>query len=317
MVNRIRALVAESAEGAIEAHDLRTRHAGRLTFLEFHLVVPGDMTVAEAHAICDRIEAALRAEMEHLVITIHVEPEARRSSRACSCCSQAVTMAWHIAGYSCRAFRHRARAMVPPDEMTADRDETEALSRRVETGGRTGLSRAALASLTLHGLVLAIVVLWLAGPRSLPDAADQGTKVELVMVEKAGGGPPASAVPPAPVTPPQPTPTAPSPAVPSPAVRACVGGVAGIAGGAERSAGAAGAAPCSAGGASQRGGGAGDAAADAASGAGGTQGDADELGRDRQRNGRDRARRRRGAGATGRPIPQPPAGLSAGRRAAR
>ncbi len=75
VVNRIRELVGESATGAIEAHDLRMRHAGRLTFLEFHLVVPGSMTVAESHAICDRIEEVLRAEMQHLVITIHVEPE--------------------------------------------------------------------------------------------------------------------------------------------------------------------------------------------------------------------------------------------------
>jgi len=75
VVNRIRAVVADSASGAIEAHDLRTRHAGRLTFLEFHLVVPGQMSVAEAHDICDRIEAALRDEMPHLVVTIHVEPE--------------------------------------------------------------------------------------------------------------------------------------------------------------------------------------------------------------------------------------------------
>ncbi|HEY8289283.1 MAG TPA: cation diffusion facilitator family transporter [Acetobacteraceae bacterium] len=75
VVNRIRELVANSAAGAIEAHDLRTRHAGRLTFLEFHLVVPGSMSVAAAHAICDRIEDALKAEMGHLMITIHVEPE--------------------------------------------------------------------------------------------------------------------------------------------------------------------------------------------------------------------------------------------------
>jgi len=74
VLNRIRALVAESATGAIEAHDLRTRHAGRVTFLEFHLVVPGSMTVAESHAICDRIEERLRQEMAHLVVTIHVEP---------------------------------------------------------------------------------------------------------------------------------------------------------------------------------------------------------------------------------------------------
>jgi cation diffusion facilitator family transporter len=75
VVTRIKELVANSAAGAIEAHDLRTRHAGRLTFLEFHLVVPGSMTVAAAHAICDRIEDTLRAEMGHLMITIHVEPE--------------------------------------------------------------------------------------------------------------------------------------------------------------------------------------------------------------------------------------------------
>ena len=72
---RIRRLVSEHAEGALEAHDLRTRQAGRLTFLQFHLVVPGGMTVEEAHDICDRIEAALKAEMEGLVVTIHVEPE--------------------------------------------------------------------------------------------------------------------------------------------------------------------------------------------------------------------------------------------------
>jgi cation diffusion facilitator family transporter len=77
VIARIRALVAESAEGALEAHDLRMRYAGRLTFLEFHLVVPGTMTVADSHAICDRIEATLKAEMSNLEITIHVEPEVK------------------------------------------------------------------------------------------------------------------------------------------------------------------------------------------------------------------------------------------------
>ena len=77
VMHRIRELVAASAAGAIEAHDLRTRHAGKVTFLEFHLVVPGTMTVAESHDICDRIEEALRAEMQHLVVTIHVEPEVK------------------------------------------------------------------------------------------------------------------------------------------------------------------------------------------------------------------------------------------------
>jgi cation diffusion facilitator family transporter len=74
-VERMRAIIAAHAEGAIEAHDLRTRHAGPTTFIEFHLVVPGVMSVDAAHDICDRIEAALKDQVEGAVITIHVEPE--------------------------------------------------------------------------------------------------------------------------------------------------------------------------------------------------------------------------------------------------
>lgn len=74
-VDRIRSLIATNAKGAIEAHDLRTRHAGRVTFVDFHLVVAGDMPVSEAHDICDRIEKALRAKVPDALITIHVEPE--------------------------------------------------------------------------------------------------------------------------------------------------------------------------------------------------------------------------------------------------
>ena len=77
LLKRIRGALSASADGAIEAHDLRTRHAGRLTFIEFHLVVPGAMRVDDAHGICDRIEAALKAEVDGAVITIHVEPEGK------------------------------------------------------------------------------------------------------------------------------------------------------------------------------------------------------------------------------------------------
>lgn len=75
MLAKIRVAISKEAQGAIEAHDLRTRHAGRTTFIEFHLVVPGTMTVAESHAICDRVEAALKEDVPQAVITIHVEPE--------------------------------------------------------------------------------------------------------------------------------------------------------------------------------------------------------------------------------------------------
>lgn len=75
MLRDIRATISDHADGAIEAHDLRTRHAGSMTFIDFHLVVDGDTPVAEAHAICDRIEAALKHRLDDAQITIHVEPE--------------------------------------------------------------------------------------------------------------------------------------------------------------------------------------------------------------------------------------------------
>lgn len=71
----IREVIAGNAEGAIEAHDIRTRQAGKMTFIDFHLVVPGTMSVDAAHAICDHLEAKLREAVEDVQVTIHVEPE--------------------------------------------------------------------------------------------------------------------------------------------------------------------------------------------------------------------------------------------------
>lgn len=71
----IREVIATSADGAIEAHDIRTRQAGKMTFIDFHLVVPGAMSVDDAHGICDRIEGQLRKAVRDVQITIHVEPE--------------------------------------------------------------------------------------------------------------------------------------------------------------------------------------------------------------------------------------------------
>ncbi|WP_374619894.1 cation diffusion facilitator family transporter [Devosia sp.] len=73
----IREIISANAEGAIEAHDIRTRQAGKMMFIEFHLVVHGAMSVETAHGICDRIEAKLREAVDSAQITIHVEPESK------------------------------------------------------------------------------------------------------------------------------------------------------------------------------------------------------------------------------------------------
>jgi len=70
------ALEGLASDGKVlEVHDLRTRRAGPNTFVEFHLVVPGATTVEQAHQICDRLENALRASLEGVRTTIHVEPD--------------------------------------------------------------------------------------------------------------------------------------------------------------------------------------------------------------------------------------------------
>lgn len=78
-VSRIRKTIAEALGGrALEVHDLKTRKAGNRAFLEFHLVVPGSMTVEEAHRLCDELERALEESFPGLAVTIHVEPESER-----------------------------------------------------------------------------------------------------------------------------------------------------------------------------------------------------------------------------------------------
>ncbi|MCX7783323.1 MAG: cation diffusion facilitator family transporter, partial [Meiothermus sp.] len=70
------ALGSLASEGKVlEIHDLRTRRAGPRTFVEFHLVVPGTPPVEQAHQICDRLENALRANLDGVRTTIHVEPD--------------------------------------------------------------------------------------------------------------------------------------------------------------------------------------------------------------------------------------------------
>ncbi len=67
--------ISESGAGALQAHDIRSRRSAQTTFIEFHLVVSGDMTVDAAHILCDRIENALRRDIPGARISIHVEPE--------------------------------------------------------------------------------------------------------------------------------------------------------------------------------------------------------------------------------------------------
>lgn len=55
-------------------HMLRTRKAGSNREIDFHMEVPGDMSVRESHNLCDQIEEELKHKLPNMEITIHVEP---------------------------------------------------------------------------------------------------------------------------------------------------------------------------------------------------------------------------------------------------
>jgi ferrous-iron efflux pump FieF len=56
-------------------HDLRTRTSGTHQFVQFHVWVPGDWTVRDAHDRMDRVEEALQARFPGTEILIHLDPE--------------------------------------------------------------------------------------------------------------------------------------------------------------------------------------------------------------------------------------------------
>lgn len=56
-------------------HDLRTRTSGTHHFAQFHVWVPADWTVQEAHDRLDRVEEKLQGRFPGTEILIHVDPE--------------------------------------------------------------------------------------------------------------------------------------------------------------------------------------------------------------------------------------------------
>jgi ferrous-iron efflux pump FieF len=56
-------------------HDFRTRTSGTHYFAQFHVWVPADWTVREAHDRLDRVEEELQQRFPNTEILIHVDPE--------------------------------------------------------------------------------------------------------------------------------------------------------------------------------------------------------------------------------------------------
>lgn len=60
--------------GVLGAHDLRTRISGTHWFVQLHLELPGEISLAQAHALCECVEAAIRAEFPRAEVLVHADP---------------------------------------------------------------------------------------------------------------------------------------------------------------------------------------------------------------------------------------------------
>lgn len=65
---------AESTPGVINCHNVRYRYSGPTLFVDVHLLLDGNSTLNEAHAVADQVEQAIQAELPGADVTVHPEP---------------------------------------------------------------------------------------------------------------------------------------------------------------------------------------------------------------------------------------------------
>ncbi len=73
--NTVRTAITEHLGGeVVDFHKLRTRKAGSQRYIDLHLVMPKDISLEEAHRMCDHLEEDIESRLPHTDVTIHVEP---------------------------------------------------------------------------------------------------------------------------------------------------------------------------------------------------------------------------------------------------
>ena len=73
--DEITRLFAEySRRYGVSFHAVRTRQAGARRFISFHLLVPDEWTVAQAHRLSEEIESRIRSLVPNASLLTHIEP---------------------------------------------------------------------------------------------------------------------------------------------------------------------------------------------------------------------------------------------------
>lgn len=66
--------ITEHGTQIVDYHKLRTRKAGAERFIDFHIVMPRNMGLQEAHTLCDSLQRDIETALKQASVTIHIEP---------------------------------------------------------------------------------------------------------------------------------------------------------------------------------------------------------------------------------------------------
>ena len=66
--------LAENHPQVIEIHDLKTRHGGAHYIVQFHVLLPAELSLTQAHRILDEVEDGIQAEYPECELLLHPDP---------------------------------------------------------------------------------------------------------------------------------------------------------------------------------------------------------------------------------------------------
>lgn len=72
---KIVAIAAQSHSQVVGVHRLRSRRLGPTLFVDFHLKLPKELNLQEAHAIGEVVQKSLRAHYPQIDVIIHLDPD--------------------------------------------------------------------------------------------------------------------------------------------------------------------------------------------------------------------------------------------------
>jgi cation diffusion facilitator family transporter len=72
-IAKIRKII-ESYPLVVSYHRLRTRRSGSVRYIDFHIVVPREWDLVQAHGLADKLEKEIRQDLAPAEVVIHVDP---------------------------------------------------------------------------------------------------------------------------------------------------------------------------------------------------------------------------------------------------